>query len=89
MIAKPQLVEDWARVLRRSWAVWLAVASAIAGVVELNHADLAQLLPLLAPWLGDRQAGTLASVLAAAVPLVRVIKQASLAVDQAIKEERP
>lgn len=83
---KPELVEDWARVLRRSWAVWLAITSAIAGVVEINHADIAQLLPLLSPWLGDRQAGTLASVLAAAVPLVRIVKQASLAVDKAINE---
>ena len=75
-----KLIDNWKAVLLKSWTVWLSMASALAGFVEMTHADLAALLPVLQPFLTDRQAGTLAAVLAALVPLARVIKQASLAV---------
>ena len=83
-----KLIDNWKAVLLNSWAVWLSMASALAGFVEMAHADLAALLPVLQPFLTDRQAGDLAIVLAALVPLVRVLKQASLAVASVVPEQQ-
>lgn len=85
-MARPKVVENWKVVLLRSWAVWFGVISAIAGVIELNHSQLALLFPLIEPYLTDKQAGTVAAVLAGMVPVARILKQTSLAVSAVVEQ---
>jgi hypothetical protein len=77
---KVELVPNWKRVLKRSWAVCLA------GIIEMLHADVTAALPFLQQYLAEGTAGLLAAFSGLMVPVVRIIKQVSLAVDQAIEQ---
>lgn len=79
------LVPNWKQVLTRAWAVWLAVISALATYLQMVQADVLELLPALQPYLGEGQAGKVALVTAVMVPLVRIVKQTSLVIDEATK----
>jgi len=72
------LIDDWRRVLRRSWAVWLSAAATI--LMGIGGA-----LFVFADELGDGLFFTLdvacfalAAICTAAVPLARVMKQKSI-----------
>ena len=80
-----ELVPNWRQILTRAWAVWLAVISALATYLQLVQSDVVELIPALQPYLGEGQAGKVALVAAVAVPLVRIVKQTSLAIDEATK----
>ena len=77
-----QLVPNWRKVLTRAWAVWLAVISALATYLQMVQSDVIELLPALQPYLGEGQAGKVALAAAVSVPLVRVIRQTSIALDE-------
>ena len=81
--AKVTLVDNWQQVLRRSLAVWFAVGAAFFGAVEYWHADVAALLPIAFPFLPEKVAGAISTLLAAAVPFARIKKQVSLALEEA------
>ena len=80
-----ELVPNWRQILTRAWAVWLAVISALATYLQMVQSDVVELIPALQPYLGEGQAGKVALVAAVAVPLVRIVKQTSLAIDEATK----
>lgn len=75
---KIELVPNWKRVLFRAWTVWVAVFSALLGSAEVYHAELVQLLPLLQDHLAPGTAGKWSLLLAAMLPVVRIIRQAKL-----------
>ncbi len=75
---KLELVPNWSRVLRRAWTVWLAVLSALLASAEVYHAELMQLLPVVQPYLAPGTAGKWSALLMAALPVVRIIRQAKL-----------
>lgn len=83
-----KLVENWRAVLRRSFAVWLAVASALLGAVEVWHADLVALFEVARPFLDDNEAGKLSALLAAVIPVARIIRQVSISAAEAAEEKR-
>lgn len=72
------LVDNWKTILLRAWTVWLAVLASLAGTVEVIHADLVQLLPLLQPYLSDSQGAKVAALCAALLPLARIVKQTGI-----------
>jgi hypothetical protein len=78
-----QLVPNWKSILTRAWTVWLAIISAVATYLQMVQSDVLALAPALQPYLGEGQAGKVAMVAAVAVPLARVLKQTSLALDEA------
>ena len=75
---KLPIVDNWRAILRRAWTVWLAALAAVAGFVEVTHADILAALPALTPYLGDSQAAKVAALAAALLPLARIVKQATL-----------
>jgi hypothetical protein len=77
------LVPNWKSILTRAWTVWLAVISALATYLQMVQSDVLAVIPALQPYLGEGQAGKVAMVAAVAVPLARVLKQTSLALDEA------
>lgn len=81
-----QLVENWRRVLARAWTVWLAVASALLIAVQEVQADVSALLPALAPLLDEGWARILSLVSVAMIPVARIVKQVTLAVDDVVRE---
>lgn len=83
--AKFVLVENWRQVLLRSYTVWMAVGAALLGGIEYWHADVLSLLPIVAPFLPEKLAGALGSLLTAAIPLARIKKQISVAIAEAKK----
>jgi len=66
-----KLISNWRQVLKKSAASWMGVASAVAGSVEIADQIIPGFIPLLPP----NVAGTVSVVLAAAVPVARVINQ--------------
>lgn len=79
------LVDNWKSVLLKAWTVWLAVVSAVAGLVQAIHADVVALVPVFSQFLDDGQAGMLSMVTAAMIPLARIVKQVSISIDEAAK----
>lgn len=79
------LVDNWKSVLLKAWTVWLAVVSAVAGLVQAIHADVVALVPVFSQFLDDGQAGVLSMVTAAMIPLARIVKQVSISIDEAAK----
>lgn len=77
-----KLVENWPAILRRAYSVWLAALASAAALVEVIHADIVALLPLLAPYLSDSQGAKLAAVCTALLPLARIVKQVAVEVDK-------
>ncbi|MDP1686895.1 hypothetical protein [Hydrogenophaga sp.] len=84
---KLELVPNWKRVLLRSWAVLMAVLSGLLASAEAMHADLMALLPVLQPYVQEGTAAIASAVVAGLVPVVRIFRQASLAVDEASREK--
>lgn len=80
-----RLVDNWKSVLLKAWTVWLAVVSAVAGLVQAIHADVVALVPVFSQFLDDGQAGVLSMVTAAMIPLARIVKQVSISIDEAAK----
>lgn len=80
-----KLVDNWKSVLLKAWTVWLAVVSAVAGLVQAIHADVVALVPVFSRFLDDGQAGVLSMVTAAMIPLARIVKQVSISIDEAAK----
>lgn len=80
-----KLVDNWKSVLLKAWTVWLAVVSAVAGLVQAIHADVVALVPVFSQFLDDGQAGVLSMVTAAMIPLARIVKQVSISIDEAAK----
>jgi len=80
-----KLVDNWKSVLLKAWTVWLAVVSAVAGLVQAIHADVVSLVPVFSQFLDDGQAGVLSMVTAAMIPLARIVKQVSISIDEAAK----
>ena len=66
-----QTIDNKREVLRKSYAVWLGLGSAFAGLIDLA----AQIVPGFLPFLPEHTGATVAVVLAALVPVGRVIKQ--------------
>lgn len=83
--AKFTLVENWRKVLVRSYTVWFAVVSALFAAVELWHADVLALLPMIAPFLPPKMAGLISFFTTGLIPLVRIIKQVKVAIAEASK----
>lgn len=80
------LVPNWRRVLGRAWTVWLAVASALLIAVQQMQADVSALVPALAPLLDEGWARILSLVSVLMIPVARIVKQVTLAVDDVVRE---
>lgn len=80
------LVPNWRRVLARAWTVWLAVASALLIAVQQMQADVSALVPALAPLLDEGWARILSLVSVLMIPVARIVKQVTLAVDDVVRE---
>lgn len=71
-------VDNASDVLKKSQVVWGAVAAFLLGLAETQQAELVQLLPLLQPYVAPGTFLKLAMFVNLVLPLLRVIKQASL-----------
>jgi hypothetical protein len=79
-----KLIENAGPVLLKSYTTWMAVVTAVLVGVEAFHAQVVDLLPLLSPFLSEGVAAKLAGLTAMLIPLVRVIRQASIAVTSTV-----
>lgn len=83
-----KLIENAGPVLMKSYTTWMSVLTAILLGVEAFHAQAVELLPLLEPFLSEGAAAKLAGLTAMLIPLVRVIRQSSVAVDATVETIR-
>lgn len=83
-----KLIDNPGPVLRRSYTTWMAVLTAVLVGVEAFHEQFIVLLPLLQPFLSEGAAAKLAAFTALLIPVVRVIRQTSIAVAAAADEGR-
>jgi hypothetical protein len=72
---KPKLVNDWQLVLKRSLSVWLAVASALFGLLQQNHTEVLEILTALKPLVSEDTFGQISLLFAVLVPLGRILAQ--------------
>lgn len=79
-----QLIDNAGPVLLKSYTTWMAVITAMLVGVEAFHAQVVELLPLLQPFLSEGAAAKVAALTAMMIPLVRVVRQASLAVSATV-----
>lgn len=77
------LIDNWRAVLKKSLTVWFAIGAAFFGAVEFWHEDFLALLPIAAPFLPEKAAGAISTLLTAAIPFARIKKQVSLAIEEA------
>lgn len=75
-----KLIENAGPVLLKSYTTWMAILTAVLVGVEVFHGQLVELLPLLQPFLSEGVAAKVAAFTAMLIPLVRVVRQASVAI---------
>lgn len=81
-----KLIENAGPVLQKSYTTWMAVLAFVLGIVEYLDSQIATILPLLKPFISDSQAGLVATLVTALIPIVRVLPQASLQVKKAVDD---
>jgi len=79
-----KLIENAGPVLLKSYTTWFSMLAAGLAGVEVFHAELVKLLPLMQPFLSEGVSAKAAAVTAMLIPLVRVIQQASVAIQSTV-----
>lgn len=81
-----KLIDNAGPVLKKSYTTWMAALAFVLGIVEYLDSQIATILPLLKPFISDSQAGLVATVVTALIPIARVLPQASLQIKQAVDD---
>lgn len=76
---KISIIENPGQVLARAWSVWLAVLAALLAALDAFGPELLAALPGVDAVLGTGWGSKAAALLAALVPLARIVRQVSLA----------
>jgi hypothetical protein len=79
---KISIIENPGQVLARAWSVWLAVLAALLAGMDAFGPELLAALPGMDAALGTGWGSKAAALLAALVPLARIVRQVSLAPPQ-------